>query len=113
MLAIVVLVLNWTWGKIPKQPPVPYGKFATVGDLKIHYVEKPGKDPPVVMIHGLPGTWGDWNAVTTKLAGRHTIAKPAAAPPSSAMATIPAIIRDRPVIAPLALPLRFLVFGSN
>jgi pimeloyl-ACP methyl ester carboxylesterase len=72
--AMVVIVLNWTWGKIPKQPPMPYGKIATVGDLKIHYVEKPGADPPVVMIHGLPGTWGDWNAVTTQLAGRHTLA---------------------------------------
>ena len=71
---LVVVVLNWTWGRIPKQPPVPYGKFANVGDLRIHYVEKPGADPPVVMIHGLPGTWGDWNAVTAKLAGRHTIA---------------------------------------
>jgi pimeloyl-ACP methyl ester carboxylesterase len=73
VVAIVVIVLNWTWGKIPKEPPMPYGKIATVGDLKIHYVEKPGADPPVVMIHGLPGTWGDWNAVTTQLKGRHTV----------------------------------------
>jgi pimeloyl-ACP methyl ester carboxylesterase len=73
VVALLVIVLNWTWGRIPKEPPMPYGKIATVGDYKVHYVEKPGADPPVVMIHGLPGTWGDWNAVTAKLAGRHTV----------------------------------------
>jgi pimeloyl-ACP methyl ester carboxylesterase len=26
------------------------------------------------MVHGLPGTWGDWNEVTAALPGRHTIA---------------------------------------
>lgn len=73
VLAVLVVVLNWTWGRIPKEPPMPYGKIATVGDHEVHYVERPGADPPIVMIHGLPGTWGDWNAVTAKLAGRHTI----------------------------------------
>ncbi|MGB1583706.1 MAG: alpha/beta fold hydrolase [Solirubrobacterales bacterium] len=72
---IVVVVLNWTWGKLPAEPPAPSGsKFAQVGDTRIHYVEKPGREPAVVMVHGLPGTWADWDAVTDALPGRRTIA---------------------------------------
>ena len=60
VLAVVVVVLNWTWARLPAEPPLPPGsKFALVDGRKIHYVEKPGSGPAVVMIHGLPGTWGD------------------------------------------------------
>lgn len=72
---IVVVVLNWTWGKLPAEPPAPAGsKYAQVGDTKIHYIEKPGREPAVVMVHGLPGTWADWDAVTKALPGQRTIA---------------------------------------
>lgn len=71
---LVVLVLNWTWGRLPKEPPPPVGShFATVDDVKFHYVETPGRDPAVVMIHGHPGTFLDWAYVQNKLPGRHTI----------------------------------------
>lgn len=74
VLAVVVVVLNWTWARLPAEPPLPPGsKFALVDGRKIHYVEKPGSGPAVVMIHGLPGTWGDWNAVAAELKGRRTI----------------------------------------
>src|SRR6476620_10698383 len=50
---------------------------------------------------------------TAAIAGRHAIAKAAAAPPSSTMATMPATIRDDPVIcSPCALFFRLLVVGG-
>lgn len=74
-LLLIAIVLNWTWAKLPGEPPLPAGsKFVEVDGRNIHYVEKPGKDPAVLMIHGLPGTWGDWDDVTAELKGRHTIA---------------------------------------
>lgn len=73
--ALVVVVVNWTWGKLPAEPPAPTGsKYAQIGDTKIHYIDKPGREPAVVMIHGLPGTWADWEAVSEALPGRRTIA---------------------------------------
>jgi len=73
-LLIVIVVLNWTWGRLPKQPGAPAGaKYAQVGDTRIHYQEHAGADPAVVMVHGLPGVWGNWDPVVPKLAGRHTI----------------------------------------
>src|SRR6266404_2185574 len=48
---------------------------------------------------------------TAAIAGRHTMAKAAAAPPSSTMATMLATIRDGPVMRSLALALRLLQLG--
>lgn len=74
VLFLAVVVLNWTWARLPGQPPAPSGsKYATVDDVRVHYVERPGREPAVVMIHGMPGTWGDWDAVAQRLRGRHTI----------------------------------------
>lgn len=71
---LIAVVLNWTWARLPGTPPAPAGsKYATVDGRSIHYVEKPGREPAVVMIHGLPGTWGDWDAVADELKGRRTI----------------------------------------
>jgi pimeloyl-ACP methyl ester carboxylesterase len=70
---LLVVVLNWTWGRIPKQPPVSQGTFAQVGSTRVHYVEHKGSEPTVVMLHGLPGTLGDWQYVNPLLKGRHTI----------------------------------------
>jgi pimeloyl-ACP methyl ester carboxylesterase len=72
-LALVVLVLNWTYGRLPAEPK-PRGSFVTVDGLKIHYIERAGQGTPVVLLHGLPGTAEDWNEVTPLLAGHRTIA---------------------------------------
>ncbi len=72
-LAVVVVVLNWTYGKLPAEPK-PTGSFMQVGSLRIHYIEHPGSGTPVVLIHGLPGTAEDWEDVTPLLAGHRMIA---------------------------------------
>jgi pimeloyl-ACP methyl ester carboxylesterase len=72
-LALAIVILNWTYGRLPAEPK-PAGSFAQVGKLRIHYIERPGAGTPVVLIHGLPGTAEDWNAVTPLLAGHRTIA---------------------------------------
>ncbi len=72
-LALTIVILNWTYGRLPAEPK-PTGSFAQVGKLRIHYIERPGAGPPVVLIHGLPGTAEDWNAVTPLLTGHRTIA---------------------------------------
>jgi pimeloyl-ACP methyl ester carboxylesterase len=72
-LALVVVLLNWTYGRLPSEP-TPAGSFARVGRLRIHYIERPGSGIPVVLLHGLPGTAEDFDAVTPLLRGRRTIA---------------------------------------
>ena len=72
-LALAVVVLNWTYGRLPAEPK-PTGSFAQVGKLRIHYLERPGSGTPIVLIHGLPGTAEDWEDVTPLLAGHRTIA---------------------------------------
>lgn len=74
-LAVVVVILNWTWGRLPAEPPAPAGaKYAEVDGVKIHYQETRGSGPGVIMIHGHPGTFLDWNYVRAKLPGMHTVA---------------------------------------
>ena len=72
-LALVVVVLNWTYGRLPAEPR-PTGSFVQVGKLRIHYLERPGSGTTVVLLHGLPGTAEDFDAVTPLLAGHRTIA---------------------------------------
>lgn len=72
-LALVVVVLNWTYGRLPGEPK-PTGSFIQVGKLRLHYIEHPGSGTPVVLIHGLPGTAADWEEVMPLLAGHRTIA---------------------------------------
>jgi pimeloyl-ACP methyl ester carboxylesterase len=72
-LALIVVVLNWTYGRLPGEPK-PHGSFVTVDGLRIHYLERAGTGTPVVLIHGLPGTAEDFNKVTPLLAGHLTIA---------------------------------------
>lgn len=72
-LAIVVVALNWTYGRLPSEP-APAGSFVQIGKYRVHYIEHPGAGTPVVLIHGLPGTAQDWEDVTPLLAGRRTIA---------------------------------------
>jgi pimeloyl-ACP methyl ester carboxylesterase len=73
-LALVVVILNWTYGRLPPTPR-PTGSFvALAGGLRIRYLERPGAEPAVLLIHGLPGTAEDWNEVTALLPGRRTVA---------------------------------------
>lgn len=74
VLAVVVVVLNWTWGRLPATPPAPAdAKYAQVDGVKVHYQETPGRGPGVIMIHGHPGTYLDWSYVQAKLTGLRTI----------------------------------------
>jgi pimeloyl-ACP methyl ester carboxylesterase len=73
VFALAVVVLNWTYGRLPREPRPP-GSFIRVGGLRIHYIERPGAGAPVVLIHGLPGTAEDFDEVTPLLAGHRTIA---------------------------------------
>lgn len=72
-LAALVVVLNWTWGRIPGQPPMT-GRIVRVGSTDVRVLERPGRAPAVVLIHGLPGTAQDFDLVTAQLPGVHTVA---------------------------------------
>lgn len=74
-LLVAIVVVNWTWGRLPAEPPAPANsKYAMADGVNFHYVETPGREPAVVMIHGHPGTYLDWAYVQQKLPGRRTIA---------------------------------------
>ncbi|MBB4661267.1 alpha/beta fold hydrolase [Conexibacter arvalis] len=79
LLALLVVV-NWTWGDLPGEPP-PRGAAATLAGIDVRWVERsPAGErraaPPVVLLHGLPGTADDFARVTPLLsaAGHRTIA---------------------------------------
>jgi pimeloyl-ACP methyl ester carboxylesterase len=72
-LLLAVLVLNWTYGRLPATPR-PTGRFVQLAGLRVRYLERPGAEPAVLLIHGLPGTAEDFNEVTALLGGRRTIA---------------------------------------
>ncbi|HEX4837511.1 MAG TPA: alpha/beta hydrolase, partial [Solirubrobacteraceae bacterium] len=72
-LAAVVVVLNWTWGRLPATPRAT-GEFVQLTGVKVRYLERPGPEPAVLLIHGLPGTADDFEAVTPLVTGHRTIA---------------------------------------
>ncbi|HTA15632.1 MAG TPA: alpha/beta hydrolase [Solirubrobacteraceae bacterium] len=72
-LAVLVVVLNWTYGRLPATPR-PTGRFLQLAGLKIRYLERSGPGPAVLLIHGLPGTAEDFEAVTPLIKGHRTIA---------------------------------------
>ena len=73
-LVAVVVALNWTVGRLPATPP-PTGSFiALAKGLRVRYLERPGAQPAVLLIHGLPGTAEDFEDVTPLIAGHRTIA---------------------------------------
>jgi pimeloyl-ACP methyl ester carboxylesterase len=72
-LAVVAVVLNWTYGRLPATPH-PTGQFLQLSGLKVRYLERPGPEPAVLLIHGLPGTAEDFEDVTPLIAGHRTIA---------------------------------------
>jgi pimeloyl-ACP methyl ester carboxylesterase len=45
-----------------------------VDGLRIRYLERPGREPAVLLIHGLPGTAADFEAVTPLIGGERVIA---------------------------------------
>lgn len=71
-LAVIVVVLNWTYGRLPATPRAS-GQFLQLSGLKLRYLERPGPEPAVLLIHGLPGTADDFEAVTPLLHGHRTI----------------------------------------
>jgi pimeloyl-ACP methyl ester carboxylesterase len=74
VLLAVVVVLNWTYGRLPATPK-PAGRFLTLaGGVRVRYLERPGAGPAVLLIHGLPGTAEDFERVTPLLAGERTVA---------------------------------------
>jgi pimeloyl-ACP methyl ester carboxylesterase len=73
-LAGIVVVLNWTVGRLPATPRAT-GSFITLsGGLHVRYLERPGAQPAVLLIHGLPGTAEDFEDVTPLIRGHRTIA---------------------------------------
>jgi pimeloyl-ACP methyl ester carboxylesterase len=72
-LVALVVVLNWTWGRLPGEP-ARTGRLMRLGDTTVRVIEHPGAEPAVVLLHGLPGTAQDFDAVAALLPGRHTIA---------------------------------------
>jgi pimeloyl-ACP methyl ester carboxylesterase len=73
-LLLLMVILNWTYGRLPPTPR-PTGSFAQLaGGLRVRYLERPGAEPAVLLLHGLPGTAEDFNLVTRLLPGRRTVA---------------------------------------
>lgn len=78
-MAIVVVVVaavvavNLTVARLPAMPTAD-GKYAAIDDREIHYVEQSGQGIPVLMLHGLPGTHKDFDAVTAQVPGLHVSA---------------------------------------
>jgi pimeloyl-ACP methyl ester carboxylesterase len=72
-LALLVVILNWTYGRLPATPR-PTGSFVGLSGIRVRYLERPGAEPAVLLIHGLPGTAEDFDEVTALLPGRRTVA---------------------------------------
>lgn len=73
-LLLVVVVLNWTYGRLPATPRPTGRNLALSGGVRVRYLERPGRGPAVLLIHGLPGTAEDFERVTPLLAGERTVA---------------------------------------
>jgi pimeloyl-ACP methyl ester carboxylesterase len=73
VLAALVVVLNWTWGRLPDEPERT-GRLVRLGETTVRVIEHRGAGQAVVLIHGLPGTAQDFDAVTERLPDQHTIA---------------------------------------
>lgn len=78
LIAVGVLWAGLTvWGhrvwKPAPAPEPPGGTISLPSGNRLHVIEMPGEDPPVVFIHGLPGSIRDWEAVQPLLSDRHRI----------------------------------------
>lgn len=74
VIAAAIVVLNWTYGRLPVTPKATGSFVRLAGGLKIRYLERPGAEPAVLLIHGLPGTAEDFEYVTPLIRGHRTIA---------------------------------------
>lgn len=78
IIVVVALVALTAWGYLVWKPlptlPPPGGTISVGDGHHLHVTEYPGEDPPVVFIHGLPGSIRDWDAVQPLLGDRHRIA---------------------------------------
>jgi pimeloyl-ACP methyl ester carboxylesterase len=72
VLIVVMTVANLTVAKLPPMPSAD-GKYISLHGKDIHYVERPGRGVPVVLIHGLPCTHKDFDPVLPHLQGLHVI----------------------------------------
>ena len=72
-LCAIVVVLNWTYGRLPATPS-PRGHFIQLNGLRVRYLETSGSEPAVLLLHGLPGTAEDFEEVTPLLKGHRTVA---------------------------------------
>ncbi|MBJ7348343.1 MAG: alpha/beta hydrolase [Thermoleophilaceae bacterium] len=77
VLAAIVLISNWTWARLPAKPTTG-GQYASVLDRSLHYSETKADllhtgSLPVVLIHGMPGTYLDFEKVVPMLKGYRTI----------------------------------------
>ena len=60
------------------QPPAPAGfrhANARVNGINLHYVVG-GRGEPVVLLHGFPQTWYEWNRIMPQLGERYTVIAP-------------------------------------
>ena len=73
LLVVVLTAINLTVAQLPPMPEAG-GKYISLRGKEIHYFEQAGEGPPVVLIHGLPGTYKDFDPVLPHLQGRHLIA---------------------------------------
>src|SRR6185436_15568118 len=71
--AVVMVVVNLTVARLPTVASAD-GKYIRLRGKEIHYVEQPGQGVPIVLLHGQPGTYKDFEKVTPELPGLHLIA---------------------------------------
>lgn len=74
MIVAAIVVLNWTYGRLPATPKATGSFVQLTRGLKIRYLERPGPEPAVLLIHGLPGTAEDFEYVTPLIRGHRTVA---------------------------------------
>jgi len=74
VIAAAIVALNWTYGRLPATPKATGSFVQLAGGLKIRYLERPGAEPAVLLIHGLPGTAEDFEDVTPLIHGHRTVA---------------------------------------
>lgn len=70
--AIGIVVFNLTAARLPAMPQAD-GKYISLRGKEIHYVEQPGRGVPVVLLHGQPGTYKDFEKLIPELPGLHLI----------------------------------------
>lgn len=70
--AVAITVVNLTVARLPTMPPAE-GKYISLRGKDIHYVEQAGQGVPVVLLHGQPGTYKDFEKLIPELPGLHLI----------------------------------------